>query len=126
MQSGTGSRLFDGLFHLADLLLDLTGYYFADPFAFQTGIIRQLAHLLLNLALHFVNRAGDPIFSAWLHLLPPRNDLNSGVRAFMKSSTLCRLVERPYLREYRLATLREKKVPTGVLLCNLPHSLSRL
>ena len=40
--------------HLADFLLDLPGYLFGCAFAFQVGIVRQLAHLFLNLALHFV------------------------------------------------------------------------
>src|SRR4029077_19902459 len=62
-------RFFDYFFHLADFLLNFPGYFFADAFAFQVGIVRQLAHLLFNRALHFVNLPCDFVFSAWLHLL---------------------------------------------------------
>jgi hypothetical protein len=47
--------------HLADFLLDLSAYLFAGAFAFQVRIVRQLAHLFLNGALHFVNLARDLI-----------------------------------------------------------------
>jgi len=66
-QTVSASRFFEGFFHLADFLLDLPGYLFADIVAFQVGIIRQLAHLFLNLASHFVNLACDLILNAWLH-----------------------------------------------------------
>ena len=55
--------------HLADFLLDLPAYLFTGAFVFQVGIVRQLAHLFLNRALHFVNLACDLILSTWLHLL---------------------------------------------------------
>jgi hypothetical protein len=40
-----------------------------SPVPFQVGIVRQLAHLSLNRALHFVNLACDFILSTWLHLV---------------------------------------------------------
>src|ERR1700674_2494039 len=63
------SWFFEDFFQLADFLLDLPGYLFANTFAFQVGIVRQLAHLFLNLALHFVNFARNLILDAWLHLV---------------------------------------------------------
>jgi hypothetical protein len=53
---------------LADFLLDFPGYLFPDTLAFQVGIVRQLPHLFLNLAFHFVDLACDLILSTWLHL----------------------------------------------------------
>ncbi len=66
-----GNSLFpEDFLHLADFLLDLPLYLFASAFAFQVGIVRQLAHLFLNRALHFVNLGCDFILSTWLILLP--------------------------------------------------------
>jgi len=49
-----GNLFPEGFFHLADFLLHFPGYLFSHTFAFQVGIVRQLAHLFLNLAFHFV------------------------------------------------------------------------
>src|SRR6266852_5966305 len=59
----------DDLFQLADFLLHLPGYLFSDTFAFQVGVVGQLAHLLFNRALYFVNLACNLILSAWLHFV---------------------------------------------------------
>jgi hypothetical protein len=55
--------------HLADFLLYRPACLFANTFGFQVGIVRQLTHFFLNLALHFVNLACDLILSTWLHLV---------------------------------------------------------
>jgi hypothetical protein len=71
-----GKSLFPQNFlHLADFLLDLPAYLFASAFAFQVGIVRQLAHLFFNRALHFVNLAGDLILSTWLHLVASSDEI---------------------------------------------------
>ena len=38
---------FNDFFHPADVLLDFPGKVLNDAFAFQVGIVRQLAHLFL-------------------------------------------------------------------------------
>jgi hypothetical protein len=48
--------------------LDGPGYPFVNAFAFEVGIIRQATHLLLYLALHFVNLARNLILGTWFHL----------------------------------------------------------
>jgi hypothetical protein len=53
----------------ADFLSNLTGYLFANAFAFQIGIVRQFAHFFLDRALHFVNFACDFVLCTWLHLI---------------------------------------------------------
>ena len=71
-----GKNLFpEDFLHLADFLLDLPVYLFASAFAFQVGIVRQLAHLFLNRALHFVNLACDFILSTWLHLVASSDEI---------------------------------------------------
>jgi hypothetical protein len=58
----------DGFLRVADFILNLPNYLFGNTLAFQVGIVRQLAHLFLDLALYFVNLACDFILNAWLHL----------------------------------------------------------
>jgi hypothetical protein len=59
----------EGFLDLADFLANLTGYLFANAFAFQIWIVRQFAHFFLYRALHFVNFACDFILSTWLHVV---------------------------------------------------------
>jgi hypothetical protein len=62
---------------LADFLLDFPAYFFANTFGFQVGIVRQLADLFLNLALHFVNLACDLIFSTWLQFVASSKSISA-------------------------------------------------
>jgi hypothetical protein len=50
---------FNEFLHPADVLLDFPGNVLNDAFAFQVGIVRQLAHPFLNCALHLVNLPCD-------------------------------------------------------------------
>lgn len=59
----------EGFLDLADFLANLTGYLFANAFAFQIGIVRQFAHFFLDRALHLVNFGCDFILSTWLQLV---------------------------------------------------------
>jgi len=71
-----GKNLFpEDFLHLADFLLDLPTYLSASAFAFQVGIVRQLAHLFFNRALHFVNLACDFILSTWLQLVASSDEI---------------------------------------------------
>ena len=71
-----GKNLFpEDFLHLVDFLLDLPVYLFASAFACQVGMVRQLAHLFLDRALHFVNLACDFILSTWLYLVAPSDEI---------------------------------------------------
>ena len=64
--------LFEGFLHLADYPLNLPRRLFNRALGFQTAIIRQLAFLLPDLALHFVKQvfrlavdAGFNLLASW-------------------------------------------------------------
>ena len=56
---------------MADFLLDFAGYFFGGAFVFEVGVIGDVAHLFLDLALDLVERAFDLIFVALAHLVSP-------------------------------------------------------
>jgi hypothetical protein len=64
------SRFVDYFLHLADFRLDFTGDLFANAFAFEAGVVRELADLCLNLAFYLVNLACDLILGSLRHLFP--------------------------------------------------------
>jgi len=49
---------------MANCILNLPGYFFTGTFAFQVGIVRYLAYLLLDRALHLVNLACSLVLCA--------------------------------------------------------------
>jgi hypothetical protein len=67
-EAASSSRFFEDSLYPAKLLLDIPGNPFADAFAFQVGIVREFARLLLDLALEFVSLPCDPILSASFHV----------------------------------------------------------
>ena len=56
---------------MANFILDLPDYFLASAFTFKAGVVRHMTHLLLNLALHFVDLATTSFSVLSLILLPP-------------------------------------------------------
>src|SRR5664279_93184 len=56
---------------LSDLLLDLAGLVLGLAFRLQVGIVRDLAHVFLDFAFHFMKSAFDLILCACAHGYSP-------------------------------------------------------
>ena len=44
LRAVSASRFFDSLLHLAEFLLNLPDYLFANAFSFEAGVVRQLSN----------------------------------------------------------------------------------
>jgi hypothetical protein len=67
----SGELFFKHLLNLTDLRLDFAAELFVEPFGLKLGVIRDLADLLFDRFLHFVNTALNLILGAVFHLSSP-------------------------------------------------------